>query len=65
MVKKSSRKIKAKLGRPKTTGPGVAMLVRMHEPQLKAIDDWIGEADISRPEAIRQLVDWALQQNRG
>jgi len=38
------------------------MVVRMHDPQIKEIDDWIGDADISRPEAIRQLCSWALSQ---
>lgn len=37
------------------------MVVRMHDPQLSAIDNWIGDAGLSRPEAIRQLVDWALE----
>jgi len=46
-------------GRPKTTGTGAAQLVRMHKQQLDAIDNW-RSASISRPEAIRQLVAWAL-----
>lgn len=36
----------------------------MHAPQIAAIDRWIGANDISRPEAIRQLVEWALSQTR-
>ena len=40
------------------------MVVRMHDPQLTAIDSWIGDAEISRPEAIRQLVDWALEHTK-
>jgi len=69
IMKKSTKKPKkspakkarrAKTGRPKTTGAGQPMVVRMHEPQLKAIDGWIRDTGISRPEAIRQLVDWAL-----
>jgi hypothetical protein len=50
------------MGRPKTTGSGQPMVVRMHDPQLMAIDRWIkaqGE-DISRPEAIRRLVELGL-----
>jgi hypothetical protein len=63
---KSNKKTKTnKIGRPRTTGPGVAMMVRMHTPQLKAIDAWIGKSGLSRPEAVRQLVNWALQQNHG
>jgi hypothetical protein len=63
---KSKRAIKKspKKGRPKSTGAGTPMVVRMHDPQLAAIDGWIGEAEISRPEAIRQLVDWALEHTK-
>ena len=52
-----------KMGRPKTTGPGEPQVVRMHDEQLEAIDDWIeaqGEK-ISRPEAIRRLVEIGLK----
>ena len=60
--KKTARKrsTAARTGRPKTTGAGAPMVVRMHDPQIKAIDGWIGDSDITRPEAIRQLVTWAL-----
>jgi len=36
----------------------------MHEPRLSEIDDWIDDSGLSRPEAIRQLVGWALDRNR-
>jgi hypothetical protein len=55
------RKKKPRVGRPKTTGTGKAMLVRMQPQQIKALDSWIRDTNISRPEAIRQLVSWALQ----
>jgi len=47
------------MGRPVTTGPGEPQVVRMHDQQLEAIDDWIAEHGdkISRPEAIRRLVE--------
>lgn len=57
-----SKNLKNKVGRPKTTGSGLQLLVRMHKPQIEAIDGWIRNSGISRPEAIRQLVTWALQQ---
>lgn len=41
------------------------MVVRMHTEQIKALDGWIGKAKISRPEAIRQLVSWAMTQYSG
>ena len=56
---------KPKIGRPVTTGSGEPQVVRMHDHQLTAIDNWIeiqGEK-ISRPEAIRQLVEMALKGN--
>jgi hypothetical protein len=39
------------------------MVVRMHDRQISAIDGWIkvqGE-EVSRPEAIRRLVDLSLE----
>jgi hypothetical protein len=58
------KKRKRKVGRPKTSGSGVPLLVRMHRPQLAALDRWIRDSGISRPEAVRQLIDFALQQQR-
>ena len=57
---KSIKDIK-KLGRPKTTGSGTPQLVRMHKDQLKAIDAWRDADDVSRPEAIRRLVEIGLK----
>jgi uncharacterized protein YciW len=60
---RDSKKSTPKVGRPKTTGPGEPQVVRMHDDQLAAIDDWIealGEK-ISRPEAIRRLVEIGLK----
>ena len=56
---KSIKDIKKKIGRPRTTGSGDPQLVRMHPGQLAAIDKWRGE-DITRPEAIRRLVEIGL-----
>jgi hypothetical protein len=51
---RDSKKSKAKIGRPKTTGPGQPQVVRMHDRQVAEIDAWIAaqDAEISRPEAI-------------
>jgi hypothetical protein len=58
---KSIRDIKKKVGRPKTTGSGTPQLVRMHDAQLSAIDEWREKYDVSsRPEAIRRLVELGL-----
>jgi len=62
---KSKRNIrKPKRGRPRSTGSGTPLLVRMHEPRLSQIDDWIRDSGLSRPEAVRQLVGWALDRSR-
>ena len=55
-----------KNGRPRTTGPGEPQVVRMHAEQLAAIDAWIRAAgeDISRPEAIRRLVELGLKMRK-
>lgn len=58
---KSIKDIKKSRGRPITTGSGAAQLVRMHEEQIAAVDDWREKRDISRPEAIRQLVELGLK----
>jgi hypothetical protein len=49
-------------GRPKTTGPGVQVVVRLHQPILGSIDKWRGarEDKPTRPGAIRRLVELAL-----
>jgi len=58
-MSKAKRKVK-RLGRPPSGGSGMPLLVRMHKPQIAKLDQWKRNSDISRPEAIRQLVDWAL-----
>jgi ribosomal protein L19 len=53
-IKNSNR-----VGRP-STGVGQPTLVRLHRPMIADIDYWKRDSDISRPEAIRQLLEWAL-----
>lgn len=44
-------------GRPKTTGVGTFIGVRVHQPMLREIEDWAKRnGNLSRPEAIRQIV---------
>jgi hypothetical protein len=47
---------------PPPTGKGVPILVRLQPPLLADVDQWIGKQDIplSRPEAIRRLIESAL-----
>jgi hypothetical protein len=45
---------------PPPTGKGTLIGVRLQPAQLKALDKWIMGDDLSRPEAIRQLVEHAL-----
>jgi len=58
---KSKKDIRKSRGRPKTTGSGQPQLVRMHEDQVAAIDKWRDKNEVSRPEAIRRLVDLGLK----
>jgi hypothetical protein len=53
-----------KRGRPVTTGKGTLIGVRLLDAPLAALDDWIDrqqEPDLSRPEAIRRLVELGLK----
>jgi hypothetical protein len=61
-MSKSIRDIAKKRGRPKTTGLGEGILVRMHKPFLTAIDEWRSKQGDkpSRAEALRRLAMQAL-----
>jgi hypothetical protein len=63
MVKSIRDIAKKPLGRPKTTGPGIGVLVKMHDHHLDALDGWIAKQkpQPSRPEAIRRLVELGLK----
>jgi hypothetical protein len=58
-----AKKIKPRRGRPPTTGPGLQVVVRMHDPLLAVLDGWIAAQDeaVSRPEAVRRLVEMSLE----
>ena len=60
-MKKSNRKPGP--GRPVTTGSGLQLQVRVHAPDLEAIDAWIAahQKAISRPEAIRRMIQAAAK----
>lgn len=52
-----------KRGRPVTTGKGTLIGVRMLDRQLLVLDQWIAmqrDLELSRPEAIRRLVEIGL-----
>ena len=63
-MRKSIRVItKKRRGRPKTTGTGTLIGLRLLDAPLAALDEWItrqGEKGLSRPEAIRRLVELGL-----
>jgi hypothetical protein len=64
MMAKSIRDIAKKIrGRPKTTGLGTGILVRLQPEPLEALDNWAAGQDgqPSRPEAIRRLVELGLK----
>jgi hypothetical protein len=51
-------------GRPPTGGRREGILVRLETTQFDALDAWISkqqEGDLTRPEAIRRLVDLGLK----
>jgi hypothetical protein len=62
---KSIRAItKKRRGRPVTTGKGTLIGVRLLDDPLATLDTWIArqkEPDLSRPEAIRRLVELGLK----
>jgi hypothetical protein len=47
---------------PPPTGKGVPILVRIQPLLLRTLDEWIGnqEVSITRPQAIRRLMEIAL-----
>ena len=64
---KSIRVSTKKRGRPKTTGKGELIGVRILPPLLKELDAWIAGQDPqpSRPEAIRKFVERGLAKSSG
>ena len=49
---------------PKKTGQGVQIQVRMHEDLLDRLDEWMvdqGNPELTRPEAVRQILREALE----
>jgi hypothetical protein len=64
-MNKSIRDI-PKRGRPKTTGRGEGILVRLHAEALHRLDRWAASQKDrpSRPEAIRRLVELGLAKTK-
>jgi hypothetical protein len=63
MGKSISASVKRR-GRPVTTGTGTTIGVRMLDDRLAVLDAWIAkqkETSLSRPEAIRRLVELGLK----
>jgi hypothetical protein len=55
---------KKRRGRPVTTGKGTLIGVRLLDDPLSSLDSWIAkqkEPDLTRPEAIRRLVELGLR----
>jgi hypothetical protein len=58
---------KKKRGRPVTTGKGTLIGVRILDEPLATLDAWIlkqREPDLTRPEAIRRLLELGLKVKR-
>jgi hypothetical protein len=63
MAKSISVITKKRRGRPVTTGKGTLIGVRLLDEPLSQLDEWIenqSEKDLTRPEAIRRLVELGL-----
>jgi hypothetical protein len=64
MSKSISVITKKRRGRPVTTGKGTLIGVRLLDDPLSSLDAWIAkqkEPDLSRPEAIRRLIELGLK----
>jgi hypothetical protein len=58
-MRKAIKSTPKKRGRPKTTGRGLSVNVRLHQPELAMIDEWAARQD-DRPKRPRAL--WRLAQ---
>ncbi len=60
---RSIRVIKKRRGRPRTTGSGTLIGVRLQSDALMRLDTWVAHQrdEMSRPEAIRRLVEAGLE----
>ena len=64
MAKSISVNTKKKRGRPVSTGTGTVIGVRMRDAPLASLDKWIAEQaenGLTRPEAIRRLIEIGLK----
>ena len=59
---RASKKKTKKVGRPRTTGPGEQVVVRLHQPMLGSLDEWrmAQEGEPTRAEALRRLAAQSL-----
>src|ERR1700682_3231779 len=67
MMGKSISASAKRRGRPVTTGTGTTIGVRMLDDRITALDGWIAkqkEPELTRPEAIRRLVELGLKVKR-
>jgi hypothetical protein len=51
-----ARQTKPRLGRPKTTGSGTHIGIRLQSRDLKDLDDWCKREGVSHQEAIRGFI---------
>jgi hypothetical protein len=59
-----ARQTKRRVGRPKTTGPGTLIGIRLQRRDLKDLDDWRKREGVSRQEAIRRFIRASLAPTR-
>jgi hypothetical protein len=59
-----TRQTKRRVGRPKITGPGTLIGIRLQDPDLKPVEAWSKREGVTRPEAIRRLIRLGLETSR-
>jgi hypothetical protein len=50
-----------KRGRPKTTGKGTRVTIRLHPPELTTLDEWAAAHGHTRAEALRLVMVAGLE----
>jgi hypothetical protein len=58
------RQTKRRVGRPKTTGPGTLIGIRLQDPDLNPVEAWSKHEGVTLQEAIRRLIRLGLAASR-
>jgi hypothetical protein len=58
---KANRVSTKKRGRPKTTGKGTPVTIRLHAPELTMLDEWAAANGCTRADALRQFAKLGME----